>query len=268
MKSETASDSHSDSAGTEPGFSIGSGRDRGRRPSRALEITLLIFVPLALLAIFHHFAPTRPRSAETPVTPPISFTSDDEAARLGEIRQSVERNPDDWSRAALLLRDFIVTANDPALRERAIAWKNALEQLDEERTYRVRLRKFRLSRDAYERAFNTWLEPGDPDVYVKVFRRRDGRDEVVYDGRDFVLESWSGEWDSARVPEGATDSFGLSWKKGEPIRVSLMERDMAGDNVIADYVSDSGLSILLVSSPRISAEGHIVELESDFPFGK
>lgn len=268
MKGEIASDPRPDSPGTDSGTPSDSGRRHGRRASRALEITLLIFVPLALLAIFHHFAPTRPRSDETTNTMPLSFTSDDEAARLSQIRQTVERNPGDWSGAVAALRDFIVTANDPALRERAIAWKKALDSLDEERTYRVRLRKFRLSRAGYEQELNSWLEPGDPDVYLKVFRRRDGRDEVVYDGRNFVLEGWGGEWDSARVPEGATDSFSFSWKRGEPIRVSLMEKDMAGDNVIADYVCDSGLAILLVSSPRISSDGHIIELESDFAFGK
>ncbi len=112
------------------------------------------------------------------------------------------------------------------------------------------------------------MDPGDPDVYLRVQRTRDGREETVYSGRDFALEGWSGEWGSIRVPDGAADTFTFSWREGEPIRVSLMERDMVGDNVIADYVSSSGVSIILVSSPRISARGHIVHLESDFAFGK
>lgn len=238
-----------------------------RRGSRLLEITLLILVPLALLAVFHYFAPTRPRT-ERPAPPALKFGSDDEAARLGEIRLAVERDPEDASGAIAHLRDFIVAANDPALKKRAVAWKNALEGTAEEKTYQVRLKRFHLSRDAYNEQFNESLEPGDPDVYLRVQRTRDGRVETVYQGRELTLEGWSGEWDSARPPEGASGTFTISWRRDEPIRVSLMEKDMAGDNVIADYVSESGLSILLVSSPRICARGHIVELESDFAFGK
>lgn len=233
-----------------------------------MEIVLLILVPLALLAVFHHFAPTRPLTEEKPPQPAPAFESDDEAARLGEIRLAVERDPEDFSGAIVRLRDFIVGANDPALRDRAVAWKKALEATSEQKTYRVRLKRFRLSRDAYNEQFNESLEPGDPDVYIRVERTRDGREETVYRGRDLAVEGWSGEWGSARPPEGASDTFALSWRRDEPIRVSLMEKDMAGDNVIADFTCRSGLSILLVSSPRICARGHIVELESDFAFGR
>jgi hypothetical protein len=241
----------------------------GRRGgSRLLEIALLIVVPLALVAIFHHFAPTRPLREEKRAEPAPAFSSDDEAARLGEIRQAAQRDPEDWSAAISRLRDFIVVANDPALRERAVAWKKALEETAGDRTYRVRLKRFRLSRDAYNERFHESIEPGDPDVYVRVERTRAGHAETAYDGRGFALEGWSGEWDSVKPPNGASAEFTLSWRRDEPIRVSLMEKDMAGDNVIAHYVCESGLAILLVSSPRISAAGHIVELESDFAFGK
>lgn len=270
MSDERTTDPPSDSS-TPPSdaeVSVSSARADARRPSRLLEITLLILVPLAILAIFHYFTPPRPAPEREPLTLPLSFTSDDEAARLSEVRQAIERNPEDVAAAVETLQDFIVAANDPSLKERAIAWKVALEQLSEEKSYRVRLKRYRLSRDAYREQFNESFEPGDPDVYVRVVRTRDGRDEVVYDGRDFALEGWSGEWESVAPPEGASDSFSFSWRTGEPIRVSLMEKDVAGDDVIADYVCPSGLSILFVSSPRISAEGHIVELESDFAFGK
>ncbi len=270
MSHENTSDPHSDAAARSlnPRVSDRSPGPGKRRGSRLLEIALLILVPLVLLAIFHHFAPARPRSEERSQPLPLTFTSGDEAARLGEIRQAVERDPEDWLGAISYLRDFIVAANDPALKKRAVAWKNALEGLSEEKTYRVRLGKFRLSRDAYNEQFNESFEPGDPDVYLRVQRTRDGREETVYSGRDFALEGWSGEWSSVMPPDGASDTFTFSWRKGEPIRVSLMERDMLGDNVIADYVSGSGLSIILVSSPRISARGHIVDLESDFALGK
>ncbi len=237
-----------------------------RRPSRLLEITLLILVPLAALAISHRFAPTQPR-VERELRVPASFTRDDEAARLSEIRRAVERDPEHLDAAVARLRDFIVTANDASLMRRAIAWKNALT-LEEEKTYRVRLKRFQLSGEAYRSAFRESLEPGDPDVYLQVRRTREGREELVYDGREFALEGWSGEWESVAPPEGQSGGFSFSWRQGEPIRVSLVERDLMGDNTIADYVVESGLAILLVSSPRISAEGHIVELESDFAFGK
>jgi hypothetical protein len=78
------------------------------------------------------------------------------------------------------------------------------------------------------------------------------------------VDGWSHDWSDK--PESPT--FRLEWGRGDHLRVDLREKDIFGDDTIAQYELGGELSILLLSSPRLSEEGHALELGSDFEFGK
>ena len=242
--------------------------DPVRRAAWWGEVILLIMVPLVIFAVVHKFAPTGDPNPELVPSPtPAPFLAyGEEAAELSAIRQEIERQPRDVAAAIASLRDFVVRADDSALKERALRWKRALEASKNEHDYQVRLKRFLLNEEAYKSRFNSIFEPGEPDVFVRVFRTRDGEEELVYDDSGTVVEGWSGNWDAPERREVAT--FNLSWKIDQPIRVELLEADVFADDVIAEYRIDRGLSILLLSSARISVDGDIVEFESTFEFGR
>jgi serine/threonine protein kinase len=196
---------------------------------------------------------------------PFPEALEDEALRLGAIRRWVEENPGEPEEALERLNDFLVTCRSPSLLRRAHGWKTALEGAAEPAEYEVRWRRFRLDRAAYRRVFHAALEPGRPDVYLRVYHRRPGAKEVkVFDTSSSPVEAWEHHWSgTAEAP-----SFKLSWARGDALRIVLMEADIFRDDVIAEHRLDGGLSLLLLDSPRVSPEGHAIELETSFGFGK
>jgi hypothetical protein len=192
--------------------------------------------------------------------------SRDEALRLGEMRRAIESGTLDIPAALALLNSFVAEADDLGLREKAIGWRDALASASQRREYEVRLKGFAIDRDAYRERFHSRFEPGNPDVYVRVYHTVDGREARVFDTSEETVEAWTHVWKPSA--EAAVPSFRIRWRAGDGIRVELREADVLGDNTIAEFRADGGCSIFVLSSPRKSAEGHEIEIDSDFPFGK
>ena len=165
---------------------------------------------------------------------------------------------------ASLLRGFRAKANDRGLRDLARRWESALPTSAEPAAFEIRWKRYRIQKGSYRKALNARLEPGQPDIYVRVFRTRDGSDERVFDSSGQAVEAWAFDW--SEKPEYPT--FTLDWAKGDFLRVELREKDVFGDNTIATYELGGELSILLLSTPRTGTKGHAIEFESSFGFGK
>jgi len=205
-------------------------------------------------------------AADMPLAPAEDKLVEDEAMRLGQIRRTIEDHPLDTGGAVSALNSFISEADNDLLQEKALHWREALEQTTERRDFRVRLRGFAIHRDSYKRQFHSRLEPGAPDIYVRVYQTIDGDEELVFNSSETIVESWTHTWKNSG--EGDAPSFEISWKQGDGIRVEMRESDMLRDNTVCEYRADSGYSIFLLSSPRTSSEGHRIQFEADFSFGK
>ena len=187
----------------------------------------------------------------------------DEADELAALRRRLELEPHSVGEAAGLLRAFRARADDPTLRDLAYSWEETLSRLAREPAeYHVAWKRFEVDRDAYRATFQARLEPGRPDIYLRVHRIRGGRDEVVFDSSDRPVEAWSAEWrgDERR-------RFTLEWARGDVLRVELCEKDIFSDDPIASWELGGDLSILLVSSYQRDAAGHAIDLESEAGLG-
>ncbi len=197
----------------------------------------------------------------------FGFAGGDEADELAEIRRTIENEAFTVEDAASLLRSFRAKAYDRRLKDLARRWEDALLTTDEALDYEVRWKRYRIHQGAYRRNLYAKLEPGRPDVYLRVFRlAADGEqaEELVFDSFETPVEAWAFDWSD--TPQHPT--FRLRWKRGDQLRVELWEQDIFGDNLIAKYELGGELSILVVSSPRTTESGHAIELASDLAFGR
>jgi serine/threonine protein kinase len=190
--------------------------------------------------------------------------SQSDADALGDIRRRIESEAMTVEVARRLLRDFQVITRDPDLAERARAWESVLPIDDAPARYRVRWTRFSIDPETYRHSFFATLEPGRPDIFLRVHRVHDGRDSLVWDLRDKFVEAWSADWSL----DSAAPSFELEWARGDKIIVEVWDRDHFGDSLIDRHELDGDLSIVRLSTPRRGAHGHAIELETSHGFGK
>ena len=245
-------------------------RDAASSPSKWRWFVAGYVVPLSILALVagavwvgRHgpFAPASPARDSAVAFPEGSR---DEAAELAAIRRRIETEPVTVEEAAAELRAFRARSADPTLVSLASNWEDLLPADDQPVQYRVVWKRFRIDRDAYVKAFSSWLEPGKPDVFVRVYRVHDAKEELVFDTSETPIEAWSYDFRD----HGDAPAFELNWARGDRLRIEMWDDDRFGDNRIAVYELDGELAILVLSTARKSAEGHAVEFGSSFGFGK
>ena len=252
-------------------------RQAARRPlySPSVSFWSRVFVLIPMLAIVSGLylvwmKEREPESALVEVggaagAPPLDRLSSDEALRLGEIRRAIEAHPVDVNGAITMLNAYIVGTDDAGLRDKAFTWRRALQESSERRQYEVRWKGFEIDRAAYAEKLHSRLEPGKPDIYVRVYQRVDGEERLLFDSSSTVVEAWSHVWKPSATQTVPT--FQLEWAVDDELRVELRESDVLGDNTISELRVDGGYSILLLSSSSTTEEGHRLAFQADFLFG-
>jgi hypothetical protein len=192
--------------------------------------------------------------------------SGDEALRLGEIRRTIRAHWDDVDRATTMLNAYIAETDNAGLRDKAVTWRRALEESSERREYEVHWKGFEIHRGAYEESLHSGLEPGNPDIYVRIYQQIDGEERQVFNSSSAVVEAWTHVWKPSAKVE--VPSFKLDWAVGDQLRIELRESDLLGDNTISELRFDGGYSILLLSSSTTLPGGHRLAFEADFLFGR
>ncbi|MEM7233517.1 MAG: serine/threonine-protein kinase [Planctomycetota bacterium] len=182
-----------------------------------------------------------------------------EARRLSEIRRRLETEPVSLQEAQNAFGRFQTRSRDVELLAIARRWAAALPREGATQRYRLSWLKYRLHRDAYLKAQYSILEPGRPDVYLRVFRTRDGKTTRLFDTSPHAVESWSHTFPMTGPP-----SFDFEWRPGDTFAVELWDKDQFGDNRLAKYEYGGELALLLLSSVQTSKDGHVVELKTNF----
>jgi len=245
-------------------------------PGRAFRNRLLMLFPVLVLVagfvlVWFDGAPRLRRTrGATPavardVIADVDALSADDALRLGEIRRTIESRWSDVEGADALLGAYIAEVDDARLRDKAFAWRQALRESAERREYGVRLRGFAIDGDSYRQQLHSALEPGRPDVYVRVYHGVDGHETRVFDSSNAVVEAWTHTWETSSAD---APSFRVAWRRDDSLRVELRESDVFGDNTIDEFHADGGYSLLLLSTTATSDSGHRVQFDSDFVFGR
>ncbi|MBN1444228.1 MAG: serine/threonine protein kinase [Planctomycetes bacterium] len=253
----------------------GAAADRERLPSRLSRFIFTYLIPLALLAgalglVWHNEQQRRLALELADLDPPDGSSllfpqiPRDEADELAAIRHRILEGDLTIDGAASLLREFRARCDDPRLVDSARRWEDALAAAREPAEYEIRWRRYRIDPRAYREQLESWLEPGRPDIYIRVHRRRGGRDDLVHDSSGRAVEGYNHDFTSAAEPP----IFRLHWSPGDALRLEVREADVLGDDTIAEFRMEGELSILLFSGVRRSPEGHAIELESDFEFGR